>query len=103
MCENGIAWAVPATAFPGGRRTQTVTANLVEPGTTRLPRWTQVDFSVRRVFTIGNYRVDGSLDMFNLLNGSTVLDYNRNFGPTLYRPTQILQGRLLRFSSTLQF
>jgi hypothetical protein len=98
-----VSWAVPVSAFPGGRRTQAVTVNLVEPGSARLPRWNQVDMSLRRVFTIGRSRVDGSLDLFNVLNGSTVLDYNRNYGPTLYRPTQILQGRLLRLSSTLQF
>jgi hypothetical protein len=103
VCENGVSWAVPVSAFPGGRRTQAVTVNLVEPGSARLPRWNQVDMSLRRVFTIGRSRVDGSLDLFNVLNGSTVLDYNRNYGPTLYRPTQILQGRLLRLSSTLQF
>jgi hypothetical protein len=103
VCENGVAWAVPVSAFPGGRRTQAVTVNLTEPGSVRLPRWNQMDLSVRRVFALGRSRVDGSIDMFNVLNGSTVLDYNRNFGPTLYRPTQILQGRLLRISSTLHF
>jgi hypothetical protein len=103
VCENGIAWAVPASAFPGGRRTQSVTVSLTEPGTLRLPRWNQLDLSVRRLFTFGRSRFDASLDLFNVTNANTVLDYNRNYGPTLYQPTQILQGRLLRLSSTLYF
>jgi hypothetical protein len=103
VCENSAAWAVPATVFPGGRRTQPVTVNLVEPGKTRLPTWNQMDVSVRKMFTAGRTRLDTSLDLFNLLNASTVLDYNRNFGPTLNRATQILQGRLIRLSSTMHF
>jgi hypothetical protein len=110
-----VSWSVPATVFPGGRRTQAVTlsttvvgtgytgSSLSDPGSTYLPRWNQLDFSIRRVFTIRNVHVDGSLDIFNSTNSSVVLSQNQAFGTSLGAPQSILQPRLLRISSTLRF
>src|SRR5206468_9588597 len=86
-----VNWAVPANLFPGGR-TQAVTVNLVPPGSQYLDRWTQLDLSFRKVFTIGRYRLDGALDMFNALNSNVVLSQNQNFGSTLGQPQAVLQG-----------
>jgi hypothetical protein len=97
-----VNWAVPANVFPGGR-TQSVTVNLIPPGSQYLDRWNQLDLSFRKVFTIGRYRVDGALDMFNALNSNVVLSQNQNFGPTLGQPLAVLQGRLLRISSQIKF
>jgi hypothetical protein len=102
VCQSQVAWVVPTNLFPGGR-TQSVTVNLIEPGTNYLPRWTQVDLSLKRGFRVGKLRLDGSLDLFNVFNVSTVLNQNVNFGMSLNQPTEILQGRLLRFSSGLSF
>jgi hypothetical protein len=55
------------------------------------------------VFTIGRYRLDGALDMFNALNSNVVLSQNQNFGSTLGQPQAVLQGRLLRLSTQLKF
>jgi hypothetical protein len=97
-----VNWAVPATLFPGGR-TQSVTVNLVPPGSKYLDRWTQLDLSFRKVFRVGKYRVDGALDMFNALNSNVVLAENQNYGTTLGQPQAVLQGRLLRLSSQIKF
>jgi hypothetical protein len=97
-----VNWAVPANLFPGGR-TQSVTVNLVPPGSKYLERWNQLDFSVRRVFRLGKVRVDGALDIFNALNTNVVLSENQNFGSTLGQPQAILQGRLLRISNQIKF
>jgi len=110
-----VSWSVPATVFPGGRRTQAVTlattvivtgytgSSLSDPGSTYLPRWNQLDLSFRRVFVIRKVHVDGSLDMFNATNSSVVLSQNQAFGTSLGAPQSILQPRLLRISSTLRF
>lgn len=95
-------WAVPANLFPGGR-TQPVTVPLIPAGEKYLDRWTQVDMSVRKVFTFGAQRFEGSVDLFNALNSNVVLQVNQNFGATLYSPQQILQPRLLRFSAQWKF
>ena len=55
------------------------------------------------MFTIGRYRLDGALDMFNALNSNVVLSQNQNFGSTLGQPQAVLQGRLLRLSTQLKF
>ena len=97
-----VNWAVPANLFPGGR-TQSVTVNLVPPGSKYLQRWNQLDLSVRRVFRFGKVRIDGALDIFNALNSNVVLTENQNFGSTLGQPQAILQGRLLRISNQIKF
>jgi len=97
-----VNWAVPTNLFPGGR-TQAVTVNLQAPGTSYLDRWNELDLSFRKVFTVGKYRVDGALDMFNALNSNVVLSQNQAFGSTLGQPLAVLQGRLLRISSQIKF
>src|SRR5258708_23975702 len=103
---DGIPLAVicsgHANLYPGGR-TQSVTVNLVPPGSKYLDRWTELDLSFRKVFSIGKYRVDGALDMFNALNSNVVLAENQNYGSTLGQPQAVLQGRLLRLSSQIKF
>jgi hypothetical protein len=97
-----VNWAVPVSAFPGGR-TQSVTVNLVPPGSKYLDRWSQLDLSFRKVFKVGKYRFDGAMDMFNALNSNVVLAENQNFGSTLGQPQAVLQGRLLRVSTQIKF
>jgi outer membrane receptor protein involved in Fe transport len=97
-----VNWTVPTNLFPGGR-TQSVIVNLVEPGAEYLDRWTQLDLAIRKVFTIGKYRLDGALDIYNLFNSNVVLQENQNFGTSLHQPQQVLQGRLLRVSTQLKF
>ena len=110
-----VSWSVPASVFPGGRRTQAVTlsttvvgtgytgSSLSDPGTEYLQRWNQLDLSFRKLFHIGRFTIDGSLDMFNATNSSVVLSQNQAFGPTLAMPQSILQPRLFRLSSTMRF
>ena len=97
-----VSWAVPANLFPGGR-TQPVTIPLVPAGEKYLDRWTQLDFSVRKILTFGSQRVEGSLDLFNAMNSNVILQRNQNFGATLDRPQQILQPRLIRLSAQWKF
>jgi len=97
-----VNWNVPANLFPGGR-TQSVTVNLVPPGSKYLDRWNQLDLSFRKVFQFGRFKIDGALDMYNALNSNVVLQENQNFGSSLGQPQQVLQGRLLRISNQIKF
>ena len=110
-----VSWSVPTTVFPGGRRTAAVTlattvvgtgytgSSLSDPGKEYLDRWNQLDLSLRRQFHIGRVYIDGSFDMFNILNGNVTIAANQAFGSSLGNPTEILQPRLFRISSTLKF
>ena len=61
-------------------------------------RLNQVDFRMSKSFALpGSRRVQALVDLYNLFNASPVLALNNTFGPQWQRPTQILQGRLLKF------
>jgi hypothetical protein len=97
-----VTWSVPANLFPGGR-TQSVTIDLIPPGTKYLERWNQVDLSLRKIFRTGRTTFDVALDMFNALNSNVVLGETQAFGAALGNPTAILQPRLLRLSGNVKF
>jgi hypothetical protein len=96
-------WNVPAARFPNGQRTQSVTVNLVPPSTKRLDRVKQLDFSLRRSFRVRNVNINPRFDVYNVFNSNVVLSQNQNFGSTLDRPDEILQGRLPRIAVQIDF
>ena len=51
----------------------------------------------------GSRRVQALVDLYNLFNANPVLAHNNNFGSQWQRPTQILQGRLLKFGVQVDF
>ena len=48
----GVNWNVPASAFPNGQRTQSVTVPLVAHGTKFLSQSAALDVSLKRRFTL---------------------------------------------------
>ena len=66
-------------------------------------RVTQVDVRFGKSFTLSGYRLQASVDIFNLLNSSAILSQNNTYGPAWLSPTQILQGRLVKFGAQLEF
>lgn len=98
-----VDWVPAASVFPNGQRTQPVTVPLIAPGTKYGDRWNQVDLGLKKALRVGRFDVEGQLDVFNALNSSAVLTQLQVFGPTLDRPTAILQGRLVRLSGGVRF
>jgi hypothetical protein len=47
--------------------------------------------------------MQGFIEIFNLLNASTVLTVNENFGSTWLRPQIIAQGRRLQLGGQIDF
>jgi hypothetical protein len=97
-----IDWVVPADLFPGGR-TQSVTVALNPPGSRYLPRFSQVDASVKRTIRAGRTQIEPGVAVFNLLNSSVVLQEIRTFGPALGQPLNTLQGRFLKLEVLFKF
>ena len=54
-------------------------------------------------FKLQRYRLQTSVDVFNLLNSSAILSQNNTYGTSWLSPTQILQGRLIKFGMQLEF
>jgi hypothetical protein len=77
--------------------------NLIAPNTKFQERWNQLDLSGKRTFRIGSKEFQGQLAVFNVFNGSVVLQEVQNFGPTLGQPQNFLQGRLMRLALLIKF
>ena len=88
-----------------GRALGTSTANtqLIAPGTLYGNRVTQVDVRFGKSVKLQRSRIQASVDVFNLLNSSAILSQNNTFGPSWQSPTQILQGRLVKFGVQVDF
>jgi hypothetical protein len=76
---------------------------LLVPGTKYLDRWNQVDVRLAKKFQVKKVKLQGQFDMFNVLNGSSILSRNETYGSTLDRPTAILQGRLFAVGMQVNF
>jgi len=82
----------------------TVSVQLIDPGTMYNDRMNQLDFRVSKLFRLpGNRRIQANLDLFNMFNASAVLAQNNNYGGSWLRPTNILQGRLVKFGGQVEF
>ena len=81
----------------------TASLPIIQPGTQYEHRQTQLDVRVSKRFTMGRYRILGSLDVFNILNLAGIDAVNTNYGPTWLRPTRIQGTRYLKFSAQLDF
>jgi hypothetical protein len=84
----------------------TAVVPLVQPGTLFGDRLNQLDFRLAKIFRISRTRLQAQVELFNMFNGSPALLVNNNYsaGPAGWqRPTQINQGRLVKFGMQLQF
>jgi hypothetical protein len=116
----GVYWSVPASVFPNGQRTRVVVSSpvlltagtqtqapgvdLISPGTRYEPRWNQTDLAFKKTFRFpGGRTVQGQAAIFNIFNGSAVIQENQSFGPSLGQPQDILQARLLRLALLINF
>jgi Carboxypeptidase regulatory-like domain len=92
--------ACPAT----GTCTQTLRTELIPPNTMFEPRLTQVDLRVSRSFRMmGNARLRGSLDIYNIFNASSVLSMTPTYGSSWLNAAQVLSPRLLRIGAQVDF
>ena len=82
----------------------TVTVPLIDPGTMYGDRLNQVDFRLSKIFRMrGGRRIQANMDLFNLFNVSAVLGAEQHLRSPWLRPTNIIQGRLLKFGGQIDF
>jgi hypothetical protein len=85
---------------------QNVTLELIPPGTVFGDRIEQLDLRFSRFFPLGRARLQGNFDIYNIFNGSTVLNENTRYSLANNQwrnVVQIMGGRLLKFSAQLTF
>ena len=89
-------------ALSGG--TRTITVDLVPLYNHFLDgRITQLDFRLSKIAKIGRTRLQGNLDVFNLVNSNTVLGVQQQYGATWLQPTAIMPGRMLKLGFQVDF
>jgi Carboxypeptidase regulatory-like domain len=101
----------PTLGRPLSGGTATVNVNVVPPFSQFGDRLNQVDLRGGKIFRMGRKRIQANLDLYNLFNASSVVNYTATYGTfgsatagSIFRqPTQILDGRLVKFSFQLDF
>jgi hypothetical protein len=91
--------------------TATATVNLVAPGSIFGDRMNQVDVRFTKIFRMGGRRLQGMVDLYNALNGNTILVYSNTYGATAgatagaawQRPQVIMPGRVVKFGLQANF
>jgi hypothetical protein len=105
-------WTAPNAATVGlnrafaGLGSQTITVNLIEPGTLYGERVNQIDMRFAKILRFGRTRTTVGLDVYNLVNSNAVLTYNQTFSPTTttwLRPNSTLQPRFVKVSANIDF
>jgi hypothetical protein len=89
----------------------TATVPLIVPQTVFEDRRTQLDLRVSKRWRVGRtVRVDANVDIYNALNGSSVMRVNTTYGSQWlrpigdsYAPGAIMMGRLFEFGGRLTF
>lgn len=81
----------------------TFIVDLIEPFTEFEDRLNQLDLRLGKIFRVGQGRITGNLDVYNVFNANSVLQMTTRYGPIWLRPTTILGARLFRFSAQVDF
>jgi hypothetical protein len=82
--------------------TTNTTVNVIPPGTVYGDRLNQLDLRLGKNFTVQRYKLNASVDFYNLLNSDAVLNENSSF--TVWRrPLSLVKPRFLKFSAQLNF
>jgi hypothetical protein len=81
----------------------TAATYLIAPNSVYGDRVTQVDARFGKSFKLPRGRIQASVDIFNVLNSSAILSINTTYGAAWLAPTQILQGRLIKFGAQFDF
>jgi len=96
-------------ALSGGAAS--VTLNVVPPNSLFGDRVNQVDVRAGKILKLGGKRIQANVDLYNVFNASPPVTYNSTYGTfgsatagSVFRqPTQILDGRLAKFSVQFDF
>jgi hypothetical protein len=87
--------------------TNTLTVNLIQPGTVFLDYQNRLDMRVGKTFKFDRTKVQGFMDVFNVFNAGTALSVNQTYAASgtnsWLAPTTIMDGRYVRFGAQLNF
>ena len=80
----------------------TVSVNVIPPGTVYGDRLNQLDVRLGKNFRVQRYRINASVDVYNVLNSDAVL--NEKSAYLVWRtPLSVVKPRFVKFSAQLDF
>ena len=80
-----------------------IVVNLVEPDTMFYDYVYTNDMTISRVFRVNRTRIRAFVEMFNVLNLSTIYTRNETFGTQWYNPIDLVQSRRFQFGGQIDF
>jgi hypothetical protein len=88
-----------------GAATCTANVNLefLDPAANYESRLSQLDLRLTRRFRAGPTTFRGNFDIYNALNGASILSMNGGYGTNWLAPYEIMGGRLFKFSGQFEF
>jgi hypothetical protein len=103
-----------ACTAPTGACTQTASIGVIPPGTLFDDRLNQIDLRGTRRIKIGHSRIQGIVELYNVLNSRSAQSATATWGQvtapgvatpgtTFLRPSLLLGGRLLKFGAQIDF
>jgi hypothetical protein len=91
-------------SLSGGGTIPSIALNAEPIGSLRLPNINNIDLRVEKRFPLGGgRRVDGQINVFNVMNANTTTARIVRSGTTYLRPTAILPARIVDFVVTYSF
>jgi hypothetical protein len=100
-CSAAQAAATGCTPLTAGLTTLTVA--VVDPTTQFYPYVKTNDMRVSRSFRHGRLRFQPFMEVFNVLNLSTILTVNETVGPNYFQPNAIVQARRFQFGGQIEW
>jgi hypothetical protein len=97
-----VAEVQPSLGRPLSGGARNVTVSLVEPRSMYGQRMTRLDLRVGKILRFGRVRATPSVDLYNMLNASTVLSQSSAYA-TWQRPQSIMPGRFAKVGMQLDF
>lgn len=79
------------------------TVQLIPRGDVRLDRFDLFDLRVSKIFRSGGRQIEALADVFNVLNTNATTGEVQTVGSSLGRPSEIIEGRLLRVGVQIKF
>ena len=99
--DNATLNAMGLPNLTGG--VSSITVNLIEPDTTFYDYVYTNDMTLSRVFRVSRARIRGFVEMFNVLNLSTVYTRNETFGGQWFNPLDLVDSRRFQFGAQIDW
>jgi len=80
-----------------------VNIDIIPPQSLYEDRLQQLDIRLAKIFKFGKTRVRGNFDIYNAMNGASILSENAGYGAKWLTPYEIMGGRLFKFSGQIEF